>query len=125
MKPGRLCVGHIIIPLAYGSLVLLLLVFCEFAVANLMLFQPSPCGRNKAYKHNLLGSPQTAEAVTACSILCQANDECISFTYNHGSRSCNLSTALERTCNQLTAETDSVYYGVVSWSIIFCFLLFR
>ena len=103
-------------PVAYGCLVLISVVFCEFAVANL-LFR-SPCGPDKAYRQNLLGSAEIAETEGVCSILCMRIDTCNSFTYNFGNRLCELSTGVEDTCNQLTMETDSKYYVAVSQTTI-------
>ena len=104
-------------PVAYGCLVLISVVFCEFAVSNL-IFQ-SPCGQDKAYRENLLGSAEEAETKGACSILCLRIDTCNSFTYNLGNNLCQLSTGVENDCNQLTMETDSMYYVVVSQTTIY------
>ena len=117
MKSGRISAGCFVTPVAYGCLVLILVVFCEFAVANL-LFR-SPCGPDKAYRQNLLGSAENAETEGVCSILCMRNDTCNAFTYNLGNTLCQLSTGVENDCNQLTTETDFKYYVAVSQTAIY------
>ena len=92
----------------------MLVVFCEFAVANL-LFE-STCGLNKAYRQNILGSAKTAKSDIACGSLCLANVACNSFTYNFVNGNCQLSTGVEKNCSLLTAETNSVYYEAVSYA---------
>ena len=106
--------GVVAIPLAYGTLVLTLVVFCEFAVANL-IFEP-PCGPNKAYKQNILGSAYTERSKTECSLLCLANVACNSFTYNSGNGHCELSSGVEKNCNLLTTEANAIYYQAVSYA---------
>ena len=102
---------------ACGCLVLISVVFCEFAVANLML--QAPCGPDKAYRENLLGSAEKTDTKVACSILCLRIDTCNSFTYNLGNNLCQLSTGVENDCNQLKTETDSMYYVAVSQTTIY------
>ena len=116
MKSGRLSVGCFTSPLVHGSLVLMLVVYCEFAVASL-LFQ-SPCGPNKAYIENNLGIAKTADSSGACSMHCLRNDACNSFTYNSGNGRCQLSTGVENVCNMLPTETNSNYYVAVSCTAI-------
>ena len=106
--------GVVAIPLGYGTLVLTLVVFCEFAVANL-LFE-SPCGPNKAYRQNILGSAKTARSDLACIGLCLANVACNSFTYNFGNRHCKLSSGVEKNCSLLTPEANAIYYEAVSYA---------
>ena len=106
--------GVVAIPLAYGTLVLTLVVFCEFAVANL-LFE-SPCGLNKAYRQNILGSATRERSNIECSSLCLANFACNSFTYNSGNGHCELSSGVEKNCSLLTPEADSIYYEAVSYA---------
>ena len=117
MKTGRMSVGVVAIPLGYGSLILMLVVFCEFAVADL-LFE-STCGLNKAYRQNILGSAKTAKSDIACAGLCLANVACNSFTYNLliTKGNCQLSTGVEKNCSLLTAEANSKYYEAVSYSL--------
>ena len=117
MKSGRISAVCFVTPLAYGCLVLISVVFFEFAVANL-IFQ-APCGPDKAYQENLLGSAEKTDTKGACSILCLKDDTCNSFTYNLGNNLCQLSTGVENDCNQLKTETDSLYYVAVSQTIIY------
>ena len=112
MKQGQISVGFFAMPLACVTLILTMLIYCEFAVANLLL--ESPCGPNKAYGQNLLRIAETGTSRIECGILCETNDACNSFTYNRGSGLCQLSTGVEKNCNLLTSETDSMYYVVVS-----------
>ena len=115
MQSGRVSMGRVAITLAYSTLVITLLVFCGFAVANLQF--ESPCGPNKAYKEDLLGiSPVTGASRIECGLLCFENDDCNSFTYTHGQQSCVISTGLEKNCSLLTSETGSNYYEVVSYA---------
>ena len=127
MKSGRLSVGCFTSPLLHGSLVLVLVVYCEFAVASL-LFQ-SPCEPNKAYRENNLGIAKTADTSGACSMHCLRNDACNSFTYNSGNGRCQLSTGVENICNMLAMETNSKYYVAVGCttitSLALCIVLFH
>ena len=99
-------------PLASITIILTMLVYCEFAVANLLL--ESPCGPNKAQRQNLLGNAKTGTSRIECGLLCETNDACNSFTYNRRSGLCQLSTDAEKNCNLLTDETDSMYFTAVS-----------
>ena len=112
MKQGQISVGCLAMPCACLTLILTMLIYCEFAVANLLL--ESPCGPNKAYRQNAIGNAKTGTSRIECGLLCETNDACNSFTYNRGSGLCQLSTGLEKNCNLLTTETGSVYYVVVS-----------
>ena len=112
MKRGHVSVGCFAMPLACVTLILTMVVYCEFAVANLLL--ESPCGPNKAYRQNAIGNTQTGISRIECGLLCETNDACNSFTYNRGSGLCQLSTGFEKNCNLLATETDSMYYVVVS-----------
>ena len=117
MKSGRISAGCFVIPIAYGCLVLISVVFCEFAVSNL-LFR-SPCGPDKAYRQNFMGSAKEAETLGACSTLCLGIDTCNSFTYYFGKRLCQLSTGVENNCDQLTTVPDSEYYVAVSQTTVY------
>ena len=99
-------------PLVCGVLILIMVVYCEFAVANL-LFE-SPCEAKKAYRQNIIGIAKTGMARTECGLLCETNDACNSFTYNRRSGLCQLSTGMEKNCNLLASEADSQYFTVVS-----------
>ena len=112
MKRGQISVGCFAMPLACGVIILIMTVYFEFAVANLLL--ESPCGTNKAYRQNPIGNAKTDMIRTECALLCEANDACNSFTYNHRSGLCQLSTGMEKNCNLLTDEADSQYFTVVS-----------
>ena len=118
MKSGCISAGCFVTPVAYGCLVLISVVFCEFAVAICGTFK-SPCGPDKAYRENLLGSAEKTDTKEACSILCLRIDTCNSFTYNLGNNLCQLSTGVEDDCNQLKTETDSMYYVAVSQTTIY------
>ena len=119
MKPDRHVFRCVKLRVAYGAIILSLVVFSEHAIANL-LFE-SPCGPNKAYKQDLLGVAKTTRNDMECSILCQINENCNSFTFNHGNGGCELSTGAQKTCSLLTSEADSIYYVVVSFASIFSF----
>ena len=93
-------------PLACCTLILIMVVYCEFAVAN--LFFKSPCEANKAYSQNLFGITKSRSRIQ-CGLLCKTNDACNSFTYNRRSGLCQLSTGMEKNCNLLTNEADSQY----------------
>ena len=112
MKRGQISVGCFTMPLACNALILIMVVYCEFAVAN-FLFE-SPCEANTAYRQNLIGIAKTGVIRTECGLLCEANDACNSFTYNRRSGLCQLSTGMEKNCNLLTHEADSQYFIVVS-----------
>ena len=112
MKRGHVSVGCFAMPLACVTLILIMVVYCEFAVANLLL--ESPCGPNKAYRQDVIGNAKPGTSRIECGLLCEENDACNSFTYNRGSGLCQLSTGLEKNCDRLTTETGSMYYGVVS-----------
>ena len=112
MKRGQISLGGLALPFTCITLILTMLIYCEFAVANLLL--ESPCGPNKAYRQNVIGNAKTDTSRIECGLLCETNDACNSFTYNHGSGLCQLSTGLEKNCNLLTTETESMYYVVVS-----------
>ena len=112
MTRGQISVRCLAMPLACGVLILIMAVYFEFAVANLLL--ESPCGTNKAYSKNPIGSAKTDMIRTECALLCKANDACNSFTYNRHLGLCQLSTGMEKNCNLLTDEADSQYFTVVS-----------
>ena len=109
---GQISFGCLSMPLVCVALILIMVVYCEFAVAN-FLFE-SPCEANKAYRQNPIGNAKTDMIRTECALLCEANDACNSFTYNCRSGRCQLSTGMEKNCNLLTNETDSQYFTVVS-----------
>ena len=111
-RRGQISVGCFAMPLACGTLILIMVVYCEFAVANL-LFQ-SPCEAKKAYRQNIIGIAKTSMSRTECGLLCKKNDACNSFTYNRRSGLCLLSTGIEKNCNLLTNEADSQYFTAVS-----------
>ena len=117
MKSGRISAGCFVMPVAYGCLVLISVVYCELAVTHL-LFR-SPCGPDKAYQENLLGSAGKTATQGACCILCLRIDTCNSFTYNLGNNLCQLFTGVENDCNQLKTETDSMYYVAVSQTTVY------
>ena len=112
MKRGQVSFGCFALPLTCVTLILIMVVYCEFAVANLLL--ESPCEANKAYSQNLIGVAKTGMSRIECGLLCETNDACNSFTYNRRSGLCQLSTGLEKNCNLLTNESDSQYFTVVS-----------
>ena len=112
MKRGQLSVGCFAMPLACRVPILIMAVYFEFAVANLLL--ESPCGTSKAYSQNPIGNAKTDMIRTECALLCEANDACNSFTYNRRTGLCQLSTGMEKNCNLLTDEADSQYFTVVS-----------
>ena len=122
MKSGLNSLRCVTLPVAFATIVLTMVVFFEFAVANL-LFE-SPCGPNKAYRQNILGSAETASSPMECSVLCLDKEKCRSFTYNRGDERCELSSGLERICSLLTVETGSTYYVVVSYATISPFFIF-
>ena len=47
-------------PFRCGTLILNVFVYCELAVAKLLL--ESHCGPNKAYKHDTIGNAKQAQA---------------------------------------------------------------
>ena len=112
MTRGQISVGCFAMPLVCGVLILIMAVYFEFAVANLLL--ESPCGTNKAYRQDLIGSAKTGMSRIECGLLCETNDACNSFTYNCRSGLCQLSTGMEKNCDLLTNEADSQYFTVVS-----------
>ena len=103
-------------PLACVAHILIMVVYCEFAVANLLL--KSPCEANKAYRQNLIGITKRGVSRIQCGLLCKTNDACNSFTYNRRSGLCQLSTGMEKNCKLLTNEADSQYFTVVSNSTL-------
>ena len=111
MTREQLSVRCFAMPLACGVLILIMAVYFEFAVANLLL--ESPCGTSKAYRQNPIGSAKTGMSRIECGLLCETNDACSSFTYNRRSGLCQLSTGMEKNCNLLTNEADSQYFTVV------------
>ena len=112
MTRGQISVGWLAMPLACSVLILIMAVYFEFAVAHLLL--ESPCGTNKAYRQNPIGSAKTGMSRIECGLLCETNDACNSFTYNRRSGLCQLSTGMEKNCDLLTNEADSQYFTVVS-----------
>ena len=112
MKRGQISVECIAMPLACNALILFMMVYCEFAVAN-FLFK-SPCEANKAYRQNRIGTVTIDMIRTECALLCKKYEACNSFTYNRRSGLCQLSTGMETNCNLLTNEADSQYFTVVS-----------
>ena len=112
MKRVQISVGCFAMPLACGTLILIMVVYFEFAVANLLL--ESPCETNKAYSQNLIRTANTSMSRIECGLLCETNDACNSFTYNRRSGLCQLSTGKEKNCDLLTDEADSQYFTVVS-----------
>ena len=116
MTRRQISVGCSAMPLACVALILIMVVYCEFAVANLLF--KSPCEANKAYSQNLIGIPKTGLSRIQCGLLCKTNDACNSFTYNRRSGLCQLSTDREMSCDLLTNEADSQYFTVVSNSTL-------
>ena len=112
MKRGQISVGCFAMPLACGTLILTMVIYCEFAIANLLL--ESPCEPNKVYRQNTIGNAETGKSRIECGLLCKKNGACNSFTYNRRSGLCQLSSDEEKNCNFFTDETDSMYYSVVS-----------
>ena len=112
MTRRQISVGCSAMPLVCVALILIMVVYCEFAVANLHF--KSPCEANKAYSQNLIGIPKTGLSRIQCGLLCKTNDACNSFTYNRRSGLCQLSTGMKRNCNLLPDEADSQYFTVVS-----------
>ena len=112
MKRGQISARCFALTLACGTLILIMTVYCEFAVANLLL--EAPCEANKAYNQNLTGIGKTGLSRIECGLLCETNDACNSFTYNRRSGLCKLSTGMEKNCNLLTDDADSQYFTVVS-----------
>ena len=112
MTRGQISVGCFAMPLACGVFLLIMAVNSKFAVAHLLL--ESPCGTNKAYRKNLIGSAKTGMSRIECGLLCETNDACNSFTYNRRSGLCQLSAGMDKNCDLLPNEADSQYFTVVS-----------
>ena len=112
MRSGEMAFSWFAATAVIGTLVLTAVVFCELDVED--LYFHSPCGAHTAHRHHLIGNAETATSTIECGILCLANDDCNSYTFNSGRQSCELSTGMEKDCSLLTVEADSTYHEVVS-----------